>query len=141
MLRLGFGSIRGITRKIVPFSCNVAYRQLAATRGPVVLQRTYASSPKPDEGVEEAERVSNVINVFRENPEIRSLLDDFQKLLAEKGLQPDGNKPTMFQMMKILADKDVKASLMKLKEALDSANIQLTQDDLNAFMNLYGLKK
>lgn len=141
MLRLTFCKIRSISAKSVPISRNIASRHLAAAKRPIVSQRTYASSSKPDEILEEAQRVGNLINVFRQNPEIRSLLDDFQNLLAEKGLQPDGKQPTMFQMMKILADKDVKASLLKLKEALDGANIQLTQEDLNAFMNLYGLKK
>lgn len=141
MLRLSFCKIRSISAKIVPISRNIAPRHLAAAKRPIVYQRTYASSSKPDDVLEEAQRVGNLINVFRQNPEIRSLLDDFQNLLAEKGLQPDGKQPTMFQMMKILADKDVKASLLKLKEALDGANIQLTQEDLNAFMNLYGLKK
>lgn len=140
MLRL-VCNIRRISAKNVPISRNIAYRHLAAAKRPIVYQRTYASSSKPDDVLDEAQRVGNVINVFRQNPEIRTLLDDFQKLLAEKGLQPDGKQPTMFQMMKILADKDVKASLLKLKEALDGANIQLTQEDLNAFMNLYGLKK
>jgi hypothetical protein len=141
MLRLSFCKIRSISAKSVPISRNIAFRYLAAAKRPIVYQRTYASSSKPDDVLEEAQRVGNLINVFRQNPEIRSLLDDFQNLLAEKGLQPDGKQPTMFQMMKILADKDVKASLLKLKEALDGANIQLTQEDLNAFMNLYGLKK
>mmetsp|Transcript_8610 Transcript_8610/g.8504 ORF Transcript_8610/g.8504 Transcript_8610/m.8504 type:complete len:142 (-) Transcript_8610:912-1337(-) len=141
MLKLTFGTIRSISIRSTPIPRNIVSRHLAAAKIPIVYQRTYASSSKPDEVLEEAQRVSNVINVFRENPEIRSLLDDFQNLLAEKGLQPDGKQPSMFQMMKILADKDVKASLLKLKEALDGANIQLTQEDLNAFMNLYGLKK
>ena len=141
MLRLSFGTICNISRKSVPLSRNIAYRQLTTAKRPIVHQRTYASSSKPDDGLEEADKVSNIINVFKQNPEIRSLLDDFQNLLTQKGLQPDGKQPTMFQMMKIMADKDVKASLLKLKEALDAANIQLTQEDLNAFMNLYGLKK
>lgn len=141
MLKLTFGTIRSISIRSTPIPRNIVSRHLAAAKRPIGYQRTYASSSKPDEVLEEAQRVSNVINVFRENPEIRSLLDDFQNLLAEKGLQPDGKQPSMFQMMKILADKDVKASLLKLKEALDGANIQLTQEDLNAFMNLYGLKK
>lgn len=140
MLRTSIGIFRNVFRKNVQLPRLSVSRPVAA-KSQIFYQRSYASSSKLDGELVEEERVKKIISVFRENPEIKTVLDEFQKLLAEKGLQPDGNQPTMVQMMKILADKEVKTALMKLKGALDSANVQLTQEDLNAFMNLYGLKK
>lgn len=106
-----------------------------------LLRRNYASWSNGDDQGHSVERVQQVVNLFRQNSELRELLDKFQKLLEAKGIMPDGKQPSVMLMLKILTDKEVRNSLKELKDVMDKEGIQLSKEDLNAFMSLYGLKK
>lgn len=88
-------------------------------------------------------RVQEISLQIRENKEIRDNLDDFQRLLAERGFDPKtaSAPPSLFKLMGLLAQKDVKAAIEKLKESLEKAGVKLTPEDLNAFMKMYGFDK
>ena len=89
------------------------------------------SKPDPNETIQK------FTETLRTNPELGNLLSGFQTLLAEKGIATDGQPPSMTQMMRIMADKDIRDHLGKLKQALDDANIQITQQDLSALTDIY----
>lgn len=88
-------------------------------------------------------RVQEISLQIRENKEIRDNLDQFQRLLAEKGFDPKtaSAPPSLFKLMGLLAQKDVKQAIEKLKDSLEKAGVKLTPEDLSAFMKMYGFDK
>lgn len=89
---------------------------------------------------EQVQKVEQITQAFRQNPDIRKHLDRFQLLLASRGLDK-GPPPSMFKMMLILAESEVREVVMDLKTALEEANILLLPSDIQAFMNMYGKSK
>ncbi|ODV77709.1 uncharacterized protein CANTADRAFT_35064, partial [Suhomyces tanzawaensis NRRL Y-17324] len=86
---------------------------------------------------EQAKTISQFGETLKNNPELAKLLDGFQSLLATKGIATGGQPPSLTQMMKILADKDIREHLSKLKAVLDASNIKINQQDLSALTDLY----
>ncbi|KAI5962074.1 uncharacterized protein KGF55_003149 [Candida pseudojiufengensis] len=74
--------------------------------------------------------------VLSEHPELMQLTVEFKEILDKKGLLSTG-KPSITQMMKLLADKEVREHGAKLKNFLDSKDTGLTQDELATITGAY----
>lgn len=85
---------------------------------------------------EQAQKVAQISEAFLQNPDIRKSLERFQKLLASKGLDK-GPSPSLFKMMLLLGQSDIRAALNDLKTSLEAANIELTPSDMHAIMTYY----
>lgn len=145
MLRVAFRSLTSV-RVAVP---SIASRSVT---GSVAAQiRSFSSSTpvsffnrtnKPGEFTEEqAERIKRFGDVLKANPELSQLLDGFQTLLVEKGIQTAGKPPSLTQMMKMLADKDIRDHLSQLKDCLERSDVKINQQDLNALTDFYLAQK
>lgn len=88
-------------------------------------------SPSDDEA-----GVRELIGKLNENPEIREILEQFQLLLVSKGLNPE-KPPSMMEIMRLFADKEVRELAGKLKGKFDDAGIQISPDQLNLFMGMF----
>ncbi|ODV98307.1 hypothetical protein PACTADRAFT_48091 [Pachysolen tannophilus NRRL Y-2460] len=80
-------------------------------------------------------RVVKLVNKLNEHENVKLALEKTSILLREKGF--DKTKLTMMQQVKLLLDKDVKASLVNFKNELDKAGIELKEDDVKDFMSLF----
>lgn len=100
----------------------------------VPISRRLFSTDAEDENA----RLEKLVTDLRSNPKIATALENFQNLLVSKGFQPD-KKPSMMQMMLILTDKEIKASIGDLRAQLEQANIKFSQKDVDAFMKLFGM--
>ncbi|CUM65089.1 uncharacterized protein PRCAT00002714001 [Priceomyces carsonii] len=108
---------------------------------PVSLRR-YASSLNNGDDFDggQADRIEKIASTLRGNPEIRTLLEDFQTLLHDKGFRTD-KAPSMVEMFKLMTEKDVKDHLTKLKDALDRADVKFSTEDIKAFMGFLTSQK
>ncbi|KAI5952044.1 hypothetical protein CANMA_005123 [Candida margitis] len=79
---------------------------------------------------------TKVKKILSENPELMQLTVEFKELLSKKGLLSSG-KPSISQMMKLLADKEVREHGAKLKNFLDSKETGLTQEELATLTGAY----
>lgn len=121
----------------------VVPRGLTVARVPRVLPpRRFASSGPGDDKLtaEDADRVQQITNQIRQHPEIREKLDAFQDLLKAKGFNSN-EPPSLFKLMGLLAQKDVKDAISSLKASLEKNGVKLGPEDLNAFMKIYGFDK
>lgn len=81
-------------------------------------------------------KIQDVVSKAQLNPVIRELLQDFQEIIKEKGFNPD-EQPSMTQIMRLFADKEVRKLLLKLKDAFDEAGIKISPDEIGLFMKLF----
>lgn len=100
--------------------------------------RNFASRLNTDDilSSEQAQKVEQISQAFLQNPDIRRSVERFQQLLVSKGLDK-GPSPSLFQMMLLLGQSDVRAALNELKTSLEAANIELTPSDMHAIMTYY----
>lgn len=122
----------------------VASRHIRRTDGiKIAFNRGYATSlNEKAESLtqEQTQRINDIAQKLRSNPEIKTLLEQFQEILVNNGFKPE-NPPSMFDMIRLLSKKDVKEHLLKLKAELDKANIQFGPEDIQSFMNFYNSQK
>ncbi|KAK6465894.1 hypothetical protein DFJ63DRAFT_317074 [Scheffersomyces coipomensis] len=86
---------------------------------------------------EQAETIKKFGETLKNNPEIFGLIEGFKDLLERKGIQTGGKPPSMTQMMRIIADKEFRDHLSKLKDALEAANINIKQEDLGTLTEFF----
>ncbi|KAK6456643.1 uncharacterized protein RJT20DRAFT_126656 [Scheffersomyces xylosifermentans] len=145
MLRLLVTSAPHVTRQVGICSgyLNAAPRILTSSFNRRAFSTSFTTKifnrgNKPGEFSEEqAARVKQFAETLKNNPELSQLLDGFQTLLVNKGIQTAGKPPSLTQMMKMLTDKDIRDHLTKLKDCLEKSNIQINQQDLNALTDYY----
>ncbi|KAK6201565.1 uncharacterized protein RJT21DRAFT_120621 [Scheffersomyces amazonensis] len=97
----------------------------------------FGGKDKSEPTAEQLEKIQKFTETIRTNPEIGQLLNGFKDLLEVKGMSTGGKPPTITQMMRIFADKDIREQLSKLKDAFEKANIQVKQDDLSVFTDVF----
>jgi hypothetical protein len=85
---------------------------------------------------EQAEAIAKVRKAIGENPELLNLMGEFRELLEKKGFEL-GAKPSFTQMMKLLADKDVRDHGNKLKTYLETNDTGLTQKEIATVSGAY----
>ncbi|KAI5953082.1 hypothetical protein KGF57_004074 [Candida theae] len=93
----------------------------------------FDKAPSPEQ---QEQAFSKVKKILSENPELMQLTVEFKELLSRKGLLSSG-KPSITQMMKLLADKEVREHGAKLKKFLDSQETGLTQEELATLTGAY----
>ncbi|QBM90139.1 hypothetical protein METSCH_E03790 [Metschnikowia aff. pulcherrima] len=93
--------------------------------------RFASNSPVADEA-----SVAKLVGKLNENPEIREILEQFQVLLVSKGLNPE-KPPSMMEVMRLFADKEVRELAGKLKAKFDDAGIQISPDQMSLFMGMF----
>ncbi|CDS09190.1 hypothetical protein LRAMOSA10550 [Lichtheimia ramosa] len=76
------------------------------------------------------------------NPKVMQQLADFTMLLQKKGIDVQGKQPGFSEMMKIMNDPEIKASVQKLAQEMQAAGIQLDMQTIAEIQNsLEGVKK
>lgn len=85
-------------------------------------------------GFEEDEKLKEIVEKLRSNPEIAQILQEFQSTIIEKGFDPL-RPPSMMEMMRLFAQKEVRELAAKLKTKLDEAGIVLSPEHIGLFMN------
>lgn len=93
----------------------------------------FDKAPSPEQQEQAFNKVKKILS---ENPELMQLTVEFKELLSKKGLLSSG-KPSISQMMKLLADKEVREHGAKLKNFLDSKETGLTQEELATLTGAY----
>ncbi|CAD1811492.1 hypothetical protein FOB58_003588 [Candida parapsilosis] len=93
----------------------------------------FDKAPSPEQ---QEQAFNKVKKIMSENPELMQLTVEFKELLSKKGLLSTG-KPSISQMMKLLADKEVREHGAKLKNFLDSKETGLTQEELATLTGAY----
>lgn len=94
----------------------------------------FASGSAPSD----EDKLKEIVEKLQANPEITAILQDFQKMIVDKGfdaLRP----PLMMEMMRLFSQKDVREKAGELKAKLDEAGIVLSPEHIGLFMN--GFKK
>lgn len=81
-------------------------------------------------------KVQDVVSKVQQHPHIRELLNQFQEIIVKKGFNPQ-EPPSMTQVMRLFADKEVRALISKLKDAFDEAGIKISPEDMGLFMKMF----
>ncbi|KAI5949925.1 hypothetical protein KGF54_005403 [Candida jiufengensis] len=122
---------RSIIRTRTTFSIIQSNRQFTNTSPNLFFDKKLPSKEEQDAAF------NKIKKVLSENPELMELTIEFKKILDKKGLLSNGGKPSITQMMKLLADKEVRDHGSKLKEFLDSKDTGLTKDELATITGAY----
>lgn len=119
-----------------PFSYKYRNMFRIVARAPRILPyRRFTTTPslrffdKGPTAEEKAQALEKVSKVVAENPELYKLMVEFKQLLEKKGFET-GAKPSMTQMFKLLADKDIREHGAKFKHFLETTNTGLTQNEI-----------
>lgn len=130
-------SLARIVFRVTP---NISYaaRSSVLTRStfPKAFTRFASSSNEDDLPDKDVLKVQDVISKLHQHPEIRDLLDEFQKVLLTKGFDPT-QQPSFTQVMKLFSDKDVRGLVVRLKDQFEKAGIQISPDDMGLFMKMF----
>lgn len=106
---------------------------------PAAVAVRFASSLKTPEGEDltphlqrMAELQESVINA----PEVKELLKEFRDLMVKKGFNAEA-PPSIMQMVKLMADSDIRNHLGKIQEAFDKAGIKIGPEDFKTFSKMW----
>lgn len=100
------------------------------TRSPVFTRNFWNGSKNDAQDPEE------IIRILKENPEIRTVLEEFQLLLKSKGV--DGSKtPSITEMVKLFSQKDVRDMAQKLQLEFQKAGINITPANVGLLMDKF----
>ncbi|CDH59525.1 hypothetical protein RO3G_06883 [Lichtheimia corymbifera JMRC:FSU:9682] len=69
------------------------------------------------------------------NPKVMEQLAEFTMLLQKKGIDVQGKQPGFSEMMKIMNDPEIKASVQKLAQEMQAAGIQLDMQTIAEIQN------
>lgn len=116
-------------------SSRLAFKAARFTPRIATAQNTTVRFASNSTGSEE-QKVQEIITKLSSNPEIREILNEFQNLLQSKGFNPE-KPPSLMEMMRLFADKEVRALAGKLKGKFDEEGIAITPEQLNLFMGLF----
>lgn len=98
--------------------------------------RFASSSNENDLPDDDVLKVQDVVSKVQQHPHIRELLNQFQEIIVKKGFNPQ-EPPSMTQVMRLFADKEVRALISKLKDAFDEAGIKISPEDMGLFMKMF----
>lgn len=129
-------------RNVARPAARLAFRQNALR--PVSLRslprtqsvRFASSSNENDLPDDDVLKVQDVVSKVQQHPHIRELLNQFQEIIVKKGFNPQ-EPPSMTQVMRLFADKEVRALISKLKDAFDEAGIKISPEDMGLFMKMF----
>lgn len=98
--------------------------------------RFASSSNENDLPDEDVLKVQDVVSKVQQHPHIRELLNEFQEIIVKKGFNPQ-EPPSITQVMRLFADKEVRELISKLKDAFEEAGIKISADDMGLFMKMF----
>lgn len=78
---------------------------------------------------------------IKSSPEVLQVMMEIADMMQSKGYVKPGEQPGMLAMMKIMADKELRELLVKLKTTMDEQGIQLDQSEIMKFAETLGLAK
>lgn len=124
----------------------VSRTPLVARAAPTVLGRVaptnfirFASNSNSDDfdlSDKDMIKVQEMVAKLNQHPEIRDILDQFQKLLLAKGFNPN-QPPSFMEMMRLLSQKDVRELASKMKDKFEEAGVKFSPEDMGLFMKLF----
>lgn len=108
------------------------------SNGPLApsLRRFASNSNDTDISDSDTLKVHDIVTKLNQNPEIREILEQFQKLLVAKGFNPN-QPPSFMEMMRLFSQKDVRELATKLKNKFDEEGIKISPEDMGLFMKLF----
>lgn len=111
---------------------------------PVIIHMRFTPVNKPprlqsvrfqsSNSIQDDEKLKEIVEKLRSNPEIAQILQEFQATIIDKGFDPL-RPPSMMDMMRLFAQKEVREQAAKLKSKLDDAGIVLSPEHIGLFMN------
>ncbi|KAF3993594.1 hypothetical protein FT663_00264 [Candidozyma haemuli var. vulneris] len=132
----------GLTRNLAPRSA-VALRgsllrptAIQSGKPQAVFTRYASSSNENDLPDDDILKVQDVVSKVQQHPHIRELLNEFQDIIVKKGFNPN-EQPSITQVMRLFADKEVRQLISKLKDAFEEAGIKISPDDMGSFMKMF----
>ncbi|KAJ9480145.1 hypothetical protein PHBOTO_003384 [Pseudozyma hubeiensis] len=120
-----------ITRAVAPTSrISVPRITLASTR-PSPL-RTYASSPTPNS----FPQLPPGFEKLAHSPSALSAISNLVEVMKQNGVDlHTGEKPSMWQMVKLAKNQEVRDATTKVMEELKNAGVDVSPERLQAIMN------
>ncbi|TKY87809.1 hypothetical protein EX895_003390 [Sporisorium graminicola] len=118
-------STRLITRAIRPSSS-------LAQRPALAPLRTYASSPTPNS----FPQLPPGFEKLAHSPSALSAISNLVEVMKQNGVDlHTGEKPSMWQMVKLARNQDVRDATTKVMEELKNAGVDVSPERLQAIMN------
>ncbi|GAC93162.1 hypothetical protein PHSY_000725 [Pseudozyma hubeiensis SY62] len=120
-----------ITRAVAPTSrISISRTALASTR-PSLL-RTYASSPTPNS----FPQLPPGFEKLAHSPSALSAISNLVEVMKQNGVDlHTGEKPSMWQMVKLAKNQEVRDATTKVMEELKNAGVDVSPERLQAIMN------
>lgn len=79
-----------------------------------------------------------VVRKLAAHPEVMAQIAKANQMMVEKGYVTPGKGLGLMAQFKILSDKDLREQFMLVKESMDKAGIELSQQDMDAMVKLMG---
>lgn len=98
-----------------------------------------ASSLKTPDGEEltpHLQRMAELQESVLKAPEVKELLKEFRDLMIKKGFNTEAS-PSLMQMVKLMADSEVRNHLGRIQEAFDKAGIKISPEDFKTFSKMW----
>ncbi|KAF5095515.1 hypothetical protein D0Z03_001815 [Geotrichum reessii] len=91
--------------------------------------RFYSNPVDPPRPEDDPFSSSPSLQKIRSSPEVLQVMMEIADMMQSKGYVKPGEQPGMLAMMKIMADKELRELLVKLKTTMDEQGIQLDQSE------------
>ncbi|SJX62415.1 uncharacterized protein SRS1_13262 [Sporisorium reilianum f. sp. reilianum] len=102
------------------------------TLRPRILARTYASSPTPNS----FPQLPPGFEKLAHSPAALSAISNLVEVMKQNGVDlHTGEKPSMWQMVKLARNQDVRDATTKVMEELKNAGVDVSPECLQAIMN------
>ncbi|KIS69505.1 uncharacterized protein UMAG_02045 [Mycosarcoma maydis] len=125
-------SSRFITRAIRPSTRTLRSTTLAAIPQPALRSRTYASSPTPNS----FPQLPPGFEKLAHSPSALTAISNLVEVMKQNGVDlHTGEKPSMWQMVKLARNQEVRDATTKVMEELKNAGIDVSPERLQAIMN------
>lgn len=106
--------------------------------------RRYASSwDKSPKDLEAHIKVQKLMDEIHSHPNIVASLEKLNTVMRDKKLvDPESNEPpSVWQMVKLMMDKDIREAMQEFKAEMEKSGIQLGPDQLAPLMQVLGIEK
>lgn len=106
--------------------------------------RRFASSwDKSPEDLDAHIKVQQLMEKINSHPNIVSSMEKLNNVMSKKKLvDTESNEPpSVWQMVKLMMDKDVKEAMKELKVEMDKSGIEIGPEQLGPLMKVLGIEK
>ncbi|CCD24592.1 Dpc13p NDAI_0D02780 [Naumovozyma dairenensis CBS 421] len=113
-----------------------------------IPRRAYAKSwdklqEQSNDKVDAHIKVNTLLNDITSKPNLAAKLETIQNIMIKRNLvsTEDTSKPKVWQMIKILTNKELRSAMEDFKKELAKSNVQLGPEQLKSLMVVLGMEK